>query len=136
MERLPLRERKKIKTRDRLIQVATRLFLEKGYEDTTIDEIVDQADLSQRTFFRYFTTKESIVFWNHDYRREALKQYLTNGHGTGNPFDRLKHALLVISKEYQEQKDQLLDECHANVKDDDRSFKDPKRRNFHLCAIF
>ena len=110
MERLPLRERKKIKTKELLIQVATRLFLEKGFEATTIDEIVDQADVSQRTFFRYFTTKESIVFWNHDHRREALGQHLANGHDANHPFDRLKRALLTISKEYQEQKDQLLDE--------------------------
>ncbi|MEU8586821.1 TetR family transcriptional regulator [Streptomyces sp. NPDC048664] len=65
--RLPgLRERKKRRTRDTLLRTALELFVTQGYERTTVDEIAEAADVSQRTFFRYFAGKEEAVFFPHD----------------------------------------------------------------------
>ncbi len=62
-ERPPgLRERKRQQTRERLTSVAMRLFLERGFEATTLDDIVAAADISRRTFFHYFASKEDLVF--------------------------------------------------------------------------
>lgn len=55
------RDRKKQATRQALRDAALRLFLEKGYEDTTIADIAEEADTSDRTFYRHFASKEDLL---------------------------------------------------------------------------
>jgi AcrR family transcriptional regulator len=59
-----LRARKRTRTRLMIQTEALRLFTEKGYADTTVEEIADAAAISPRTFFRYFPTKEDVVIWD------------------------------------------------------------------------
>jgi len=56
------RDRKKVRTRNELMQAAVRLFAIQGYENTSIREITDAVDVSPRTFFRYFTSKDDALF--------------------------------------------------------------------------
>src|SRR5262252_8163809 len=55
------RQRKKQLTRDALFQAAMELFAAKGYDRTAVHEITDAVDVSERTFFRYFASKEDLV---------------------------------------------------------------------------
>lgn len=61
---LSLRERKKAKTRAAIQRHALRLFQKQGYDETTIEQIADAAEVSPSTFFRYFPTKEDVVLWD------------------------------------------------------------------------
>jgi AcrR family transcriptional regulator len=57
-----LRERKKLRTRSAIQHEALKLFRRKGYENTTVSEIAEAAEVSESTFFRYFGSKEALVF--------------------------------------------------------------------------
>ncbi len=56
------RERRKARTGVALREAALHLFATQGYESTTTEEIAERAEVSGRTFFRYFATKESVLF--------------------------------------------------------------------------
>src|SRR5689334_1579110 len=56
-----LRERKKARLRQQIIETSIRLFRERGYESTRIDDIVEILEISQPTFFRYFPTKDAVL---------------------------------------------------------------------------
>lgn len=55
------RERKKLQLRDDLIDAAHRLFVIKGFDNTTVKNISDAVNISSRTFFRYFSCKEDVI---------------------------------------------------------------------------
>lgn len=71
---LGLRESKKLRTRQALIEAAMRLYREKGFDGVTVAEIARQADVSPRTFFGYFETKEDVFLGRGDDRLERLVQ--------------------------------------------------------------
>jgi AcrR family transcriptional regulator len=67
------RERNKLRIRNRLYTSALRLFAEKGYEQTSVDEIAESADVARGTFFNYFQRKEDLISAWGENRRDRLR---------------------------------------------------------------
>jgi AcrR family transcriptional regulator len=91
--RMTLRDRKKARTRQAIIDAATDLFATRGYEETTIADIAAAADIGTRTFFSYFASKEEVLFPESDARvRAAVDAIRTREPGDG-PAEVLLRAL-------------------------------------------
>jgi AcrR family transcriptional regulator len=88
-----LRERKRTRTRLMIQTEALRLFAEKGYAQTTIEEIADAAAISPRTFFRYFPSKEDVVVWD---EYDPLVRDLLAARSVGEP---LAETFRVVIRE-------------------------------------
>jgi AcrR family transcriptional regulator len=71
-----LRERKKRRTRETIARAAHVLFAERGYHATTLPDIAEAADVSTRTIFAYFPSKEDILFSDFPVMKEALAEAL------------------------------------------------------------
>lgn len=89
-----LRERKKQRTRERILECARELFDEKGFADTTIPEIAAAAEVSPRTVSSYFPHKEELVFPAKDQMLEALSHALAARPGGELATDALRRWLI------------------------------------------
>ena len=89
-----LRERKKQHTRDALLRAAFELFMAQGYEETTVDEIVEAVDVSQRTFFRYFAGKEDVAFAVQDLVEAHFLETLRERPPHEAPLEALRQSVL------------------------------------------
>jgi len=92
-----LRERKKAKLRQQIIDTAIRLFRKQGYEKTRVDDIVRILEISQPTFFRYFPSKDAVLRdvgqRGFECIAERLKSELSTTASTADRLRRLYHSL-------------------------------------------
>jgi AcrR family transcriptional regulator len=94
---LGLRERKKQRTREEIAAAAMRLFLERGFDAVTVAEIARTADVSEKTVFNYFPSKEDLVVHRGQEMMEATIEAIREtapGESVVTPFRRLTEALL------------------------------------------
>ena len=103
-----LRERKKQKTREALEEAAIRLFLEKGYSATSIEDIAGDADVSRRTFFRYFGSKEGVLFGDADLQGEAVLQALMAQPRDVPPLVAFRDAVVELSRVMESDQEAIL----------------------------
>ncbi|MEU8716621.1 MULTISPECIES: TetR family transcriptional regulator [unclassified Streptomyces] len=88
--------------RDALVTAAFRLFLERGYEQTTVDDIVALAGVGRRSFFRYFPSKEDVVFPDHEGCLADMTAFLAAGGPECEPVARVCDAARLVLRMYAE----------------------------------
>jgi AcrR family transcriptional regulator len=92
---LGLRERKKLKTREEIAAAAMRLFRERGFDAVTVAEIAREADVSEKTVFNYFPSKEDLIVHRGQEKTAALIEALGASDGSViAPFRRATDELL------------------------------------------
>ncbi|MBZ9641477.1 TetR family transcriptional regulator [Streptomyces sp. PSKA30] len=88
--------------REALVAAAFQLFLERGYEQTTVDDIVALAGVGRRSFFRYFPSKEDVVFPDHERCLADMTAFLAAGTGDEEPVGRVCDAARLVLGLYAE----------------------------------
>lgn len=91
-----LRERHADRTRRRIVDGAFELFVDQGFDATTVDQIATHADVSPRTFFRYFATKDALLFHDFDERLTRIRGAIEDRPSGEAPADSLVHALVAV----------------------------------------
>jgi len=104
-----LRERRKAEARKAITEAALALFLERGFAHVTVDEIADRADVSRRSFFRYFPTKEAVAFERRSTQLERFREALAR-HTEQDVREVLRAALAELAEDYRRNKSRILRE--------------------------
>ena len=115
MQRVPApeaqrRERKKRQTRDALVHAALRLFNAHGYDHTAVREITDAVDVSERTFFRYFASKEDLALSFSRESTDAFLRELASRPSAEPPFEALNNSFRTSLRTFISDEEQAGDE--------------------------
>ena len=102
-----LGERKRERTREAVADTALRLFAARGFDQVTVEEIAAASEVSPRTFFRYFATKEDTLFSESDAGREALLRALADQPGEASAVDALQSAMGALAAYYADMGERL-----------------------------
>lgn len=99
-QELSRRERKKAETRERLLAAGWTLYLSKGFEATTVEEITNAADVAKGTFFNYFSSKEEMLAPLAAWRMQRISDRIDLSKGAPpSPLARIKLLLQGVSED-------------------------------------
>ena len=100
---LSRRERKKEETRERIFKAACKLFRDKGFEATTIDDIAEKADVAKGTFFNYFPRKEAVLgFLSEMWIEEAEQRAAEIIQGNGPASEKIREMFVGFAGFYED----------------------------------
>ncbi|MGO9052378.1 MAG: TetR family transcriptional regulator [Streptosporangiaceae bacterium] len=91
--------------RGRLEQAALELYVERGFEQTTVAEIAKRAGLTERTFFRHFADKREVLFWGAGELQELLVSTLASAPDSAAPIDAVAAALESVEAVFSERRE-------------------------------
>lgn len=116
-----LRTARKARTRERLIDHGIRLFLERGYAETTVEDVSLAAEVSPRTFFRYFHTKQDLVFSHEPAQRTALREAMRRHPPETIRIEAMRDALVDFARSLEDDADRVRQ--RARVINQDRGLQ-------------
>jgi AcrR family transcriptional regulator len=91
------REKKAAETRQRIFLSAISLFAERGFDNVTIEQITEKADVGKGTFFNYFPNKEAVLTYFGGIQVERLQQAIVDGEVVGDPRDRVRQLIQILA---------------------------------------
>lgn len=103
-----LRERRKRLTAAELETAAFRLFGERGFDSVTVDDIAAEADVSRRTFFRYFASKEDVLLADHLVQLARLREAMAARPPDEPVLTALRNALLSMTTDFEDRKEMII----------------------------
>jgi len=105
-----LRERKRKETLERIARTGLKLFIENGYDETTLEAIAAAAGISRRTFFYYFKSKEDVLL-AHDRSNfmEVLRPAILAEPSDTRPIDVARKCLLAFASQYETKESIIVD---------------------------
>lgn len=103
-----LRERKKAQTRLALEDAALELFATKGFDATTVDEIAAACDVSRRTFFRYYASKEEVFSGEHEDEETAVFEFISARPASEPALTSLRAAVVAMADDLGADRERLL----------------------------
>jgi len=103
-----LRERRKRLTAAELEASALRLFGERGFDAVTVDDIAADADVSRRTFFRYFASKEDVLLADHHVQLARLREAMAARPPGEAILTALRNALLSITGDFEDRREKVI----------------------------
>lgn len=105
-----VRERKRRQTLQRIAEIGLKLFAEKGYDPTTLEDIAAASGISPRTFFYYFKTKDEVLkFWQGSGIIEAIRPALLAEPTSQKPLDAVESCLLKLVSRYDTEQSLIVD---------------------------
>ena len=93
--------------RGRLEQAALELYVERGFDQTTVAEIATRAGLTERTFFRHFADKREVLFGGAPLLQESLVSAVAGAPGSAAPIDAIAAALEAVGFFFEERRDSV-----------------------------
>jgi AcrR family transcriptional regulator len=91
------RDRKKLRTKQQLMNAAMELFSERGFDAVTVEEIAARAWVSERTFFRYFPSKEDVLWPDSEEQLAAFRAVIVGRPKKEKPLQAVRNAMLAMA---------------------------------------
>ena len=96
-------QKRQAATREKIFRVAMELFAKNGFENTTVSEITEAADIGKGTFFTYFPTKEAIFRQPGEMAMESMTLAAEQGLNAGKPIAKILKNVLTASADWHEE---------------------------------
>jgi AcrR family transcriptional regulator len=93
--------------RGRLEQAAMELFRERGFDQTTVEEIAARAELTERTFFRYFADKREVLFGGSSTLQDFLVEKIVSAPDLTAPIDAVASTFEAVAEGFEERRPSL-----------------------------
>jgi AcrR family transcriptional regulator len=102
-----LRERKNVAVKQALFKAAMELFREKGFDETTVDEIAGRAGFSRVTFFNHFGAKQGVLRYYGQHLYGGMEQLLNGTDSGESPVEQIRQMFFAMVREAEAQKEDL-----------------------------